>query len=178
MTDAPMLERLQAVLAGRGLRWLARDGVGPGVAELSAGLAGQSDELDAVPTHRDDTAFWLYSSGSTGKPKGVVHLQHDIAVTCENYARGVLGLSAGDIVFSTTKLFHAYGLGNNLSFPFSVGATAVYMTGPTKPPPVLDTLRRHRPSVLFSVPALFAALGHEPGANDAVRSVRFCISAA
>jgi benzoate-CoA ligase family protein len=178
VTDAPMLERLRPALGERDLRWLARDGAGDGVTELAAALAAQSDELDAVPTHPDDPAFWLYSSGSTGKPKGVVHLQHDVGVTCENYAQGVLRLSADDVCFSTTKLFHAYGLGNNLTFPLSVGATAVYMTGPTRPAPILETLRRHRPTVFFSVPALFAALGREEGAGAALGSVRFCVSAA
>jgi benzoate-CoA ligase family protein len=178
VTDAVLLDRLRSALVDRSVRWLARHGEGAGVTELDSGLRAQSDELDAVPTHRDDMAFWLYSSGSTGKPKGVVHLQHDIGVTCENYARGVLGLRSDDVTFSTTKLFHAYGLGNGLSFPLSVGATAVYMAGPTKPAPILEMLRRHQPSVFFSVPALFAALGREDGARDALRSVRFCVSAA
>lgn len=178
VTDALMLERLQSALGDRGVRWLAKGGEGRDVTELGAGLRTQSDELDPVPTHRDDMAFWLYSSGSTGKPKGVVHLQHDVQVTCENYGRGVLGLGPDDVTFSTTKLFHAYGLGNGLSFPLSVGATAVYMAGPSKPGPILETLRRHQPSVLFSVPALFAAVGREDGAAEALRSVRFCVSAA
>jgi benzoate-CoA ligase len=178
VTDAPMLERLRPALGGRDVHWLAPGGEGPGVTELAAGLAAQADELDAVPTHRDDPAFWLYSSGSTGKPKGVVHLQHDVGVTCENYSEGVLRLGPDDVCFSTTKLFHAYGLGNGLSFPLSAGATAVYMTGPTRPAPILETLRRHRPSVFFSVPALFAALGRQEGVGDALGSVRFCVSAA
>lgn len=178
VVDPPLLERLRGVLGGRKIRWLAKDRDAPGVAELASGLAAQSDELDPASTHRDDMAFWLYSSGSTGRPKGVVHLQHDIEVTCENYAQGVLGLRSDDVTFSTTKLFHAYGLGNGLSFPLSAGATAVYMAGPTKPAPILETLRRHRPSVLFSVPALFAALGREAEARDALGSVRVCVSAA
>ena len=178
VTDAPMLERLRAALGERAVGWLARGGEGAGVTELDAALAAQSDELDAVATHRDDPAFWLYSSGSTGKPKGVVHLQHDVGVTCENYAQGVLRLGADDVCFSTTKLFHAYGLGNGLSFPLSVGATAVYMTGPTRPGPIVETLRRHQPTVFFSVPALFAALGRDEGAGEALSSVRFCVSAA
>jgi benzoate-CoA ligase family protein len=178
VTDLPLLERLQRALEGRGLRWLVHGGEGPSVSDLGAGLAAQPDELDAAPTHRDDMAFWLYSSGSTGKPKGVVHLQHDVGVTCENYAEGVLGLRATDVTFSTTKLFHAYGLGNGLSFPFWVGATAVYMAGPTRPQPILATLAAHRPSVFFSVPALFGALGREDRAGDALQSVRFCVSAA
>jgi benzoate-CoA ligase len=178
VADASLLERLRPALGRRAVRWLASGGEGAGVTELASGLQAQPDELEAVPTHRDDMAFWLYSSGSTGKPKGVVHLQHDIEVTCEGFAKGVLGLREGDVTFSTTKLFHAYGLGNGLSFPLSVGATAVYMAGPTRPAPILETLRRQRPSVFFSVPGLFAAIGREEAAREALRSVRFCVSAA
>ena len=144
----------------------------------TSALAAQSDELDPAPTHRDDMAFWLYSSGSTGKPKGVVHLQHDIEVTCETFARQVLGLREDDVIFSTTKLFHAYGLGNNLSFPLWFGATAVLMTRPDPPEPILATLREHRPTVFFSVPALYGALVREDGADGALDSVRLCVSAA
>src|SRR2546428_9917239 len=67
-------------------------------------------------------AFWLYSPGSTGKPKAVVHLQHDIPYTCVTYAEQVLGITEKDTTFSTTGLFHAYGFGNNLTFPYWVGA--------------------------------------------------------
>jgi benzoate-CoA ligase family protein len=178
VTDAGMLDRLKGALDGRSVRWLVRGRSGPDVAELDEGLRAQPEELDAAPTHRDDMAFWLYSSGSTGKPKGVVHLQHDIGVTCESYATGVLGLGREDVTFSTTKLFHAYGLGNGLSFPLWTGAAAVLMSGPTKPPAILETLRRHRPSVFFSVPALFGAIVRDPEADGALDSVRFCVSAA
>ena len=176
--DAGNLERLAGALGERPLRWLVRGATGKNVVELDEALQGQPDELDALATHRDDMAFWLYSSGSTGKPKGVVHLHHDIGVTCENYARQVLGLGEGDITFSTTKLFHAYGLGNGLSFPLWFGATAVLMRGPSKPEPILEVLRRHRPTVFFSVPALFGALVRDPSADGALDSVRFCVSAA
>ncbi|HEX3833529.1 MAG TPA: AMP-binding protein, partial [Solirubrobacteraceae bacterium] len=83
-----------------------------------------------------------------------------------------------DVTFSTTKLFHAYGLGNGLSFPLWFGATSVLMTGPTKPGPILQTLRTHRPSVFFSVPALFGVLVRDPAADGALDSVRVCASAA
>jgi benzoate-CoA ligase len=124
-------------------------------------------------------AFWLYSSGSTGRPKGVVHLHHDIEFTCETYARQVLGVREDDVLFSTTKLQHAYGLGNGLSFPLYVGGTSVLMQGPPKPGAIAATLEEHRPTVFFSVPALYAAMlraeGEMAGALD---SVRFCVSAA
>jgi benzoate-CoA ligase family protein len=123
-------------------------------------------------------AFWLYSSGSTGKPKGVVHLQHDIAVTCESFAAGVLGISEDDRIFSTTKLYHAYGLGNALSFPLHFGATAVLLDGPPAPERLVATLRAHRPSVYCSVPALYTVLAGHPDADGALDSVRLCVSAA
>jgi benzoate-CoA ligase family protein len=178
VTDAPTLDRLKAALAGHAVRFLVRGREGVDVTEFDRAMTGQPEELDAAATHPDDVAFWLYSSGSTGKPKGVVHLQHDIGVTCETYARQVLALADTDVTFSTTKLFHAYGLGNGLSFPFSSGATAVLMSGPTKPEPILAKLRSQRPSVFFSVPGLFGAIVREPDADGALDSVRFCVSAA
>ncbi|WP_354698593.1 Benzoate--CoA ligase [Paraconexibacter sp. AEG42_29] len=180
VADAASLPRLQDALAGEPVRYVFAGEPGhtpPGVLNLAEGLAGQSDELEAWPTHRDDMAFWLYSSGSTGRPKGAVHLHHDIAVTCETYAANVLGLREDDVTFSTTKLFHAYGLGNGLSFPLWFGATAVLMNGPTKPEAILRTLHRHRPTIFFSVPAVYRMIAREPEAPAAFASVRRCVSA-
>src|SRR5262249_25241926 len=97
VTDAALLPRMREALDGLDVRYLVRGVADTDVAELDAGLAAQDDELEAWPTHRDDMAFWLYSSGSTGKPKGVVHLHHDIEVTCETFARQVLGLREDDV---------------------------------------------------------------------------------
>jgi benzoate-CoA ligase family protein len=178
VTDADRLADLQEVLAAEDLIYVVAGGSGPGVIELDAALTAQDESLAAVATHRDDMAFWLYSSGSTGKPKGVVHLHHDMGVTCESYAGQVLGLRADDVTYSTTKLFHAYGLGNGLSFPLWFGATSVLMKGPSKPERILETLRTQHPTVFFSVPALYAALAKDPAADGAMDGVRLCVSAA
>ena len=178
LTDAGTLPRLHELLRGDALTFVARGADGSDAIELDGALAGQEDELTPASTHRDDMAFWLYSSGSTGKPKGVVHLHHDIEVTCEGYAHGVLGLREDDVTLSTTKLFHAYGLGNGLSFPLWSGATAVLMTGPPTPDSLLSTLRERRPTVFFSVPALYSVLVRDPAADGALDSVRLCVSAA
>jgi benzoate-CoA ligase family protein len=150
-----------------------------GAASFDTWMTSGTDDLTPVATHPDDMAFWLYSSGSTGRPKGVVHTHTDIPATCTNYAVPVTGIRAGDIVFSSTKMFHAYGLGNNLSFPLWVGATSVYLTGRPSPDRLFERVATHRPDLLFSVPALYNAMLADPG-FDAVdwSSVRLGISAA
>jgi benzoate-CoA ligase len=179
LTDAPTLPRLREALAGRPLTFVVRGVDDDGdVVELDHALAAQEDEFAPAPTHRDDMAFWLYSSGSTGKPKGVVHLQHDIEATCETYARQVLRIREDDIHLSTTKLFHAYGLGNALTFPLWFGATSVLRAGPPKPESILARLREQHPTVFFSVPALYGLLLRDESADGAFDSVRMCVSAA
>jgi len=178
VADAGSMPMLREVLDGRDLTFVSARGPAEGAIDLEAELAAQDDELVPAATHRDDMAFWLYSSGSTGRPKGVVHLHHDIEITCETYARQVLGVREDDVLFSTTKLQHAYGLGNNLSFPLHFGATAVLSAGPPKPDTLLAVLRERRPTIFFSVPALYGALVRAEGAEDAFGSVRMCVSAA
>jgi benzoate-CoA ligase family protein len=175
--DAGMLATLHTALAGHHVRFLTR-GVQKGAIELDGALAAQEDELHAVATHPDDMAFWLYTSGSTGKPKGVVHRHQDMEVTCETFGRHVLALSAEDRTFSTTKLYHSYGLGNSLSYPLHFGATAILLDGSPTPERLLSTLRELRPTVYFSVPALYRQLAADRAADGAFESVRLCISAA
>ncbi|MFQ5880790.1 MAG: benzoate-CoA ligase family protein, partial [Dehalococcoidia bacterium] len=138
-----------------------------------------SPELEAADTSKDDVAFWLYSSGTTGFPKGVVHLQHDMVYCAELYAKGILGITERDVTFSAAKLFFAYGLGNSLYFPFSVGASAVYLPQRPLPENVFETIARFRPTLFFGVPTLYAAMLQVPEAERKydLSSLRLCISA-
>jgi benzoate-CoA ligase family protein len=136
-------------------------------------------ETPPADTHRDDVAFWLFSGGSTGFPKGVVHLHHDIPYTCETFAREILQITESDVTFSSTKLYHAYGLGNNLTFPYWVGATTVLRPGRPDPRGLLETAAAHRPSLFFSVPTLYGAMVNLPDAAEHdLSSVRMSVSAA
>jgi benzoate-CoA ligase family protein len=144
-------------------------------------LAEQSSSiLEAEPTCRDDVAFWLYSSGSTGQPKACVHLQHDMVVSTERYAKGILNITESDRFFSVAKLFFAYGLGNGLYFPLSVGATSILLPDPPRPQRVFEVIERHRPTLFFSVPSNYVKLLAHPapeGREFNLSSVRHAISA-
>ena len=135
--------------------------------------------LDPASTGRDDMAFWMYSSGSTGRPKGIVHLQHDMAYTAESFGRHILAIQENDICFSVPKIFFAYGFGNSITFPFSVGASTVLLAGRPDPNAVLDVIERFKPTLFFGLPTLYNALLNHPRINSAdLSSVRLCLSAA
>jgi benzoate-CoA ligase len=139
-------------------------------------LKGASPKLEVAATSKDDMAFFLYTSGSTGGPKGAVHLQHDMLISTELWARNVLRYSEKDIVFSASKLFFAYGLGNASYCTFAVGAAAVYNPHRPKPDLILDYIEKFRPTLFFSVPTLYAAILQAPEKRD-LSSIRVAISA-
>ncbi len=161
------------------LRFLQRVIVANGPAdegdlEWAGWMQQQSSELECAPTTPDDPCFWLYSSGSTGQPKGTVHLQHDMVYAAETYGKKVLGIREDDICFSAAKLFFAYGLGNGLYFPFSVGASAVYLPERPLPEAVFATIEHYRPTLFFGVPTLFSNMLVSEGK---LNGVRYCVSA-
>src|SRR3984957_421734 len=150
-----------------------------GYKKLSDELAGERDTFPTAATHPDEPAFWLYSSGSTGMPKGVRHLHSSLAATAETYARQVLGIREDDVCLSAAKLFFAYGLGNALTFPMSVGATAVLYDGRPTPDAVFEVVRREKATIFCGAPTGYAAVLAEPKytrESDA-RQLRLCVSA-
>jgi 4-hydroxybenzoate-CoA ligase len=142
-------------------------------------VGGDGATVETVPAPADEVAFWLYSSGSTGAPKGVRHVHGSLRVTADTYGARVLGIRPDDVVYSAAKLFFAYGLGNSMTFPMSVGAATVLLPQRPTPDAVLAVMRRARPSIFCGVPTLYAGLlahsGLGPGADS--DRLRRCISA-
>lgn len=143
-------------------------------------LESSSPQCETAPTTKDDAAFWLWTSGSTGRPKAAVHSHQDWLYCCEYYARGLLNIGADDVTFSSSKLFHAYGLGNGLMFPFHMGAAAILYPGKPGAKAILEIAQANRPTLFFSVPTLYAAMLEETGQETAcdLGSIRLAVSAA
>jgi benzoate-CoA ligase len=147
----------------------------PSLAELAKAVQGPGPVAETRP---DDICFWLYSSGSTGNPKATLHLQTSMVRTAELFARGVLGVGEDDVIYSSAKLFFAYGLGNSLSFPLTIGATSVLYFGRPSVKAVSEILQKFRPTIFCAVPTLFASLlasSDSPGKEPL--SLRLCTSA-
>ena len=140
-------------------------------------IAG-AEPVAAVEVSSDECAFWLYSSGSTGQPKGVRHVHGALRATADTYGAQVLGIKEDDVVYSVAKIFFAYGLGNAMTFPMSVGATTILFNGRPTPDVVADIISAEQPTLFCGVPTLYAAtLAHleQNGVPD--NRLHTCISA-
>ncbi|MGH6769197.1 MAG: benzoate-CoA ligase family protein [Xanthobacteraceae bacterium] len=146
--------------------------------ELEDLLSRANADLYTVPTTTDDIAFWLYTSGSTGQPKAAVHVHADLRLTNDLYAAPTLGITENDVCYSVAKLFFAYGLGNAMTFPLSVGATTVLLPDRPTPVSVATILKKHQVTVFYAVPTFYAAFLANPDAptRDELK-LRRCVSA-
>jgi len=142
-------------------------------------IAQASPESFTADTMSDEVAFWMYTSGSTGDPKGVKHVHTSLMATAKLFGQGVLGIGENDVVHSASKLFFAYGLGNAMTFPLSVGASAALWPYRPSPEGVFEMMRKHRPTIFYGVPSLYTALLAHPEICKGAGSdrLRICVSA-
>jgi benzoate-CoA ligase family protein len=143
------------------------------------GLTAAGGDGSPYATWAASPGFWLCTSGSTGRPKLAMHRHIDLAITNDTYGRHVLSATADDRFFSVGPMFHAYGLGNSITFPLAVGATTVVeSTRPPSPRLVADVMVAEKPTLFFCIPTFYAALNAADIPDDTFGSVRLGISAA
>ena len=178
LVSAALLPAVHGAIAGATLPVIVSGGDAPAGAWPFSHLLEAAPLAKAADTRADDFAFWLYSSGSTGRPKGTVHSHANLYWTAALYAQPVLGLREDDVGYSAAKLYFAYGLGNGLTFPMSVGATTVLTAERPTPSAVFKRWVDHGVTVFFGAPTGYAGMLVSPElpARSQVR-LRLCSSA-
>jgi benzoate-CoA ligase family protein len=163
----------RALLAAAGI---APETLGPHTLDFEA-LAARTPvgPLPPEPVGGDAMAFWLYTSGTTGFPKAAVHC-HRTLPACRHYL-DVLGVTAADRIFATSKLFFAYALGNALLISLFARATSYLQPGWPDPASIAQVMRETRPTLFFSVPTVYARLLHAGLPAETFTSARLCVSA-
>jgi benzoate-CoA ligase family protein len=136
-----------------------------------------STAVATAATSTDTAGFWLYTSGTTGQPKGAIHRHGDIRVVASTYARSVLGMEADDVCLSVAKLFFAFGLGNSLIFPLSVGASSVLCPDPPSPSLIAALATSFTPTLFFAPPGFCAAMADSSIPGDCLASARATVTA-
>jgi benzoate-CoA ligase family protein len=176
---APFIEAIVAAAPTVATVIVDGDGIAEtdGVAVLPWSSFTDRSVQPAAETTVSTPGFWLYSSGTTGLPKGVMHLQGSLRATAETYGAGVLEIGEDDRFLSIAKLFFAYGLGNSLTFPFAVGATAVLNPDRPTPAAFVDLLTSEKPSLFFASPGFLAAMMDAGAPPEAFASVRATMTA-
>ncbi len=170
VVEAHMIGTLRALHAR--CPWLSAV-LAPGDLE-AAGRA----RVEAAATFREDIMYWGYTSGSTGAPKAAVHSHKDFVAAAELVGTGIFGIGPDDLIFSASKLYFAFGLGNTLYFPARVGAASVLVPERLAPERAFAVIAAERPTVFFAVPTLYARMLQVPDAERVfdVSSLKYCVS--
>ncbi len=147
------------------------------VHDLDSLRSSADPDPSVYATAADSPAFWLYTSGTTGRAKAAMHRHGSVQVVCETYGAQVLGIRPDDRCLSVAKAFFAYGLGNSVLFPLSVGAAAVLEPGSPKPDLVVDRVREYAATLFFAGPTFFANMLRAELPADSLSGVRLAASA-
>ena len=134
------------------------------------------DPLPLVDTGRDDPALIAFTSGTTGVPKGCVQFHRDILAPCDTFAKHLVGPKPGDVFMTSAPMAFTFGLGVTLLFPLRFGAAAATIEQAT-PPKMLEAIVKFGVTHLGTAPTAYKALLSQPALDDALKTLRYCISA-
>ena len=132
--------------------------------------------LSAQETASTDPALVAFTSGTTGIPKGCVHFHRDILAPCDTFAKHLVGPKPGDIFLTSAPMAFTFGLGITPVFPLRFGATSATVEQ-ANPSSILDAVAKHGVTHLGTAPTAYKAMLAEPTLDEALRSLRYCISA-
>jgi acyl-coenzyme A synthetase/AMP-(fatty) acid ligase len=134
------------------------------------------DDVEITALAFDSDAFGLFTSGTTGKPNLIIHRHKDPVITIKNYVLNTLSMRTNDVLFSTSKLFFAYGL-NSLLYALYHGATAILSPTENSLEKIWGIINALKPTILFSVPTMYSRLLEYSHLPKSLSHVRLCVSA-
>jgi len=137
---------------------------------------GELDPLPAVDTGRDDPAMIAFTSGTTGIPKGCIQFHRDILAPCDTFAKAHFAMHPGDVVITSAPIAFTFGLGATLMFPLAFGAATATIEQPS-PAAMLEAMAKHGVTHLATAPTAYKAMLSQPGLDEALKSLRSCLSA-
>jgi 2-aminobenzoate-CoA ligase len=132
--------------------------------------------LPAIDTGRDDPCIIAFTSGTTGVPKGCVQFHRDVLAPCDTFAKHLVGPKPGDVFLTSAPMAFTFGLGITPMFPLRFGAASatIEQGGPEK---LLDAIVKHGVTHLGTAPTAYKAMLSLPALDDALKTLRYCISA-
>lgn len=175
IVDSRCTEPASAIAAcqiGSAIFFHGDEGTGP----LEARMAKAAPDFLPVQTGRDDPAIIAFTSGTTGVPKGTVHFHRDLLIPADTFAAMVLRPPLGASWSATPPLAFTFGLGALILFPFRFRGTSVTLSD-TSASGVLNSIDRHRTSILFTAPTSYKAMLATGLAAHDLSSLKICVSA-
>jgi len=142
---------------------------------LDAAMLARVGTFDNVDTALDDTCLIAFTSGTTGVPKATMHFHRDVMAICACWPRSVLKANADDVFIGSPPLAFTFGLGGEVLFPMSIGASMVLLEK-AGPPQLLDGIRDYGATVVFTAPTSYRTLAAR-GAELRATKLRKCVSA-
>jgi len=145
--------------------------------DLQEALDGAPEKYMPVAIDTESPAYILPTGGTTGSPKAVVLSHRNLMANACQLSRWSLGRSGEETILAVIPFFHCYGLSTCLLSGVAMGATLV-MHHRFRPASVVPLIEKHRPSVIFAVPAMLSALNAVVRHNKKsdLTSLKVCIS--
>ena len=143
-------------------------------------MKGAQKARPVIAREPDDMAVFQYTGGTTGIPKAVVLSHRNLIANAHQIGAWIADTEEGEeTVLAILPFFHAYG--GTLCLYLCVHLAARVLLVPRfDVKSVMDDIKKYQPTILPGVPTLYNALNsaaqNSPERQQAMRSIRYCIS--